>query len=902
MSDSLTASIKFQRYDDEYQKKHGYRLPSDPFWVAPPQGSIIPIWHRGAAPNYQPKPMICRHVQDPAKAWKREKPSWPLGATHQSNTVAFFIDPPHYSTRSSGTTLTPQLEDLSALKKLEPASEPLPISDVLPISSSKETPPSSPPPVRSPSPRAYPVLKKQEVLRTPPATPPAVQDVSFFNSEPHSIPSVPVSKPPSTPDVLLSPLLKDARPLSPPTVRSPTPRAYPILTKQEVQRTPPTTPPPVQGVSLPNLELQSIPTVPVSKPPSTPDVLPPSTPKNTTPSSPPALATSPRAYPILKRPELQRTPSATPAVVQDVFFASIESRNAPSGSPTGLDVLTPKPPSLVRKPSVAFTGYNNSVPPKPEAEIKPAATLISSRTSTPDVLSSKQPGLVRKPSVAFTGYNNSVPSKLEAEIKPSATPILNGIRASKPEVPRSPSYSLALDGTSTPAVLTSKQPGLVRKPSVAFAGYNNSVPPKLEAEIKPPATPISNGIRAPKPQIPNSPSYSLALGETLTPAVLTSKQPELVRKPSVVFTGYNNSVPPKLEAEIKPPTTPLSNGIHAPKPQIPSTPSFSLALEETSTPRKVETPSKPSAAVNGQNNSYFTRPTPQPQVPATPTTNGIAKKSETPGMPPVTPSTPQTSVPQAKPSGTPNSIPKPQTPPSTNGRGISLSNNSEIQRKPPTPEVREIPTPKKVEPQSKPLVAPVVQNAPGLKKAEPLTQQRPKASPVAKQSGGKGTPTSVAVYYCSAGTIAEKCAIKLRDKTKALAKTSTHISLDADVHPLDDLEASEMTADKVFLFVLSTTGTGEIPANGTDFYEMCEDIIKTGQFEGDRGFKYAIFGNGDTRYNTSFNFAAIKINEQLKQIGGISLTDGPYEADTAVQSPPWSALNKYWALVQEKIS
>ncbi|KAF9465429.1 nitric oxide synthase [Collybia nuda] len=80
MSDSLTASMKFSRYDDEFQKKHGYRLPSDPFWVAPPQGSIIPVWHRGAAPNYQPKPMICRHVQEPAKAWKREKSSWPLSS------------------------------------------------------------------------------------------------------------------------------------------------------------------------------------------------------------------------------------------------------------------------------------------------------------------------------------------------------------------------------------------------------------------------------------------------------------------------------------------------------------------------------------------------------------------------------------------------------------------------------------------------------------------------------------------------------------------------------------------------------------------------------------------------------------------------------------------------------
>ncbi|KAL8725039.1 MAG: hypothetical protein Q9166_007614 [cf. Caloplaca sp. 2 TL-2023] len=74
MSDTFTASIKWCRYDDEFKAKNGFRLPADPYWLAPPQGSIVPLWHRGGAPNYQPKPMICRHVQDPLKAWKREKP------------------------------------------------------------------------------------------------------------------------------------------------------------------------------------------------------------------------------------------------------------------------------------------------------------------------------------------------------------------------------------------------------------------------------------------------------------------------------------------------------------------------------------------------------------------------------------------------------------------------------------------------------------------------------------------------------------------------------------------------------------------------------------------------------------------------------------------------------------
>ncbi|KAH9905392.1 nitric oxide synthase [Xylariomycetidae sp. FL2044] len=72
MIDSLSASELFTRFDDEHLAEHGYRLPSDPYWLAPPQGSIIPTWHRGASPNYQPNPMICHHVQDPIKAWRRE--------------------------------------------------------------------------------------------------------------------------------------------------------------------------------------------------------------------------------------------------------------------------------------------------------------------------------------------------------------------------------------------------------------------------------------------------------------------------------------------------------------------------------------------------------------------------------------------------------------------------------------------------------------------------------------------------------------------------------------------------------------------------------------------------------------------------------------------------------------
>ncbi|KAL9630487.1 MAG: hypothetical protein Q9204_004698, partial [Flavoplaca sp. TL-2023a] len=75
MVDTLSSSIEYMNFDQDRAAEVGFRLPADPYWLAPPQGSLVPLWHEGGAPNYQPKPMICRHVQDPIKAWHRETPA-----------------------------------------------------------------------------------------------------------------------------------------------------------------------------------------------------------------------------------------------------------------------------------------------------------------------------------------------------------------------------------------------------------------------------------------------------------------------------------------------------------------------------------------------------------------------------------------------------------------------------------------------------------------------------------------------------------------------------------------------------------------------------------------------------------------------------------------------------------
>lgn len=105
MTDSLTASATWSQFDDTHRREHGFRLPADPYWLAPPQGSIIPLWHRGGAPNYQPKPLICRHTQDPVKAWRRERRQNSLDA--ESADSAHTVDDIAASTGKRTTAVSP---------------------------------------------------------------------------------------------------------------------------------------------------------------------------------------------------------------------------------------------------------------------------------------------------------------------------------------------------------------------------------------------------------------------------------------------------------------------------------------------------------------------------------------------------------------------------------------------------------------------------------------------------------------------------------------------------------------------------------------------------------------------------------------------------------------------------
>ncbi|KAK2061950.1 nitric oxide synthase [Colletotrichum caudatum] len=122
MSDSLGAAEQFAQFDDEHLMNNGFRLPSDPYWLAPPQGSIIPIWHRGGSPNYQPKPLICRHAQDPVKAWRREHESLAT-RTRDSLNAKLKIFVPSISLTRPATPVSPFGTASTSFLPVQPSSQ-----------------------------------------------------------------------------------------------------------------------------------------------------------------------------------------------------------------------------------------------------------------------------------------------------------------------------------------------------------------------------------------------------------------------------------------------------------------------------------------------------------------------------------------------------------------------------------------------------------------------------------------------------------------------------------------------------------------------------------------------------------------------------------------------------------
>lgn len=163
------------------------------------------------------------------------------------------------------------------------------------------------------------------------------------------------------------------------------------------------------------------------------------------------------------------------------------------------------------------------------------------------------------------------------------------------------------------------------------------------------------------------------------------------------------------------------------------------------------------------------------------------------------------------------------------------------------------------------------------------------------------SPLSVTVFFCSAGTFAEKVAVKLTDRLGDLAQGCMNLSVCPTIEPLNQLQASAIRPGSIVLLVVSSTGQGEVPANGSRFIAMCDREAGKRLTSPQRSFRYAIYGNGDSRYAATYNGAAHIIDQRLQQIGGLTLAGGLHQGDTAVATTALQALNSWWTKLRPAI-
>ena len=92
------------------------------------------------------------------------------------------------------------------------------------------------------------------------------------------------------------------------------------------------------------------------------------------------------------------------------------------------------------------------------------------------------------------------------------------------------------------------------------------------------------------------------------------------------------------------------------------------------------------------------------------------------------------------------------------------------------------------------------------KHVESLHRSVPSPGPVDLVQGLQGASRCIELYFCSGGTIAEKLAAKLHQWISSHVEKVSRSSLKPEIESLNGLHASDLTKDKIFLLIVSSTG------------------------------------------------------------------------------------------------
>ncbi|CEI40566.1 NADPH-dependent diflavin oxidoreductase 1 [Fusarium venenatum] len=114
-----------------------------------------------------------------------------------------------------------------------------------------------------------------------------------------------------------------------------------------------------------------------------------------------------------------------------------------------------------------------------------------------------------------------------------------------------------------------------------------------------------------------------------------------------------------------------------------------------------------------------------------------------------------------------------------------------------------------------------------------------------------------------------------QDMAEELGRLCQRLHFKSRVEELDSVDLNALLQPKFVIFVISTTGQGDMPHNSLLFWKrLLRKKLPPGCLA---SVNYTTFGLGDSTY-LKFNWAARKLNRRLDQLGAITFID-PYEAD-----------------------
>ncbi|KAI1065255.1 hypothetical protein LB507_000973 [Fusarium sp. FIESC RH6] len=114
-----------------------------------------------------------------------------------------------------------------------------------------------------------------------------------------------------------------------------------------------------------------------------------------------------------------------------------------------------------------------------------------------------------------------------------------------------------------------------------------------------------------------------------------------------------------------------------------------------------------------------------------------------------------------------------------------------------------------------------------------------------------------------------------QDMAEELGRVCQRLHFNSRVEELDAVDLNALLQSKFVIFVISTTGQGDMPHNSLLFWKrLLRKKLPPGCLA---SLNYTTFGLGDSTY-VKFNWAARKLNRRLDQLGATTFID-PFEAD-----------------------